>query len=107
MLKPDWNLVLIISLRNRIGHMEEFVSVYPYRGAGYFFGLFPYLVVITCCCLYNYILISCASVIPTRLPSPGTAYSENARMRGNGGQVPSPIKRAGAEVTNPEYFHAV
>ena len=26
------------------------------------------------------------------LPSPRTAYSENASMRGNGGQVPSPLK---------------
>jgi hypothetical protein len=39
--------------------------------------------------------------------SPGTAYSENARMRGNGGQEPSPIKRAGADVSNPELYHAV
>lgn len=30
-----------------------------------------------------------------RLPSPRTAYSENASMRGNGGQVPHPLKGEG------------
>jgi len=34
-----------------------------------------------------------------RLPSPRTGYSENARMRGNGGQAPSPFSAVEARAT--------